>query len=107
LIGELSLLAFSEAQFGSPALAIVRRLSALKAMRDYPGLRVWRCMGEGYRLGRRAADLPCADWEALLMRPLVDVRRELKIGVPRQYLSVQTAADCIDRRYREHLAAAA
>ncbi len=106
-VGELSLLAFSEPQFGSRALAIIRRISALKAMHDYPGLQVFACMGEGYRLGRRAADLTSADWEALLMRPLADVRRELKVGVPRRYLSVQTAANCIDRRYREHLAAPA
>lgn len=105
-VGELALLAFSEPQYGSLALAVIRRLTAIKAMRDYPGLRVWACMAEGHRLGRRAADLTTADWEGLLPQPLALVRKELRIAIPRRYLGIQAAAENIDRRYRERLAAA-
>lgn len=105
-IGELALLAFTQRQTGNRAFGVLRFFGAFKAMREYPGLPVWAAMREGSRLGRRAEQLVYADWEALLVRPLADVRRELGVRPPRRYLGVKAGAELIDARNRELLRAA-
>ncbi len=103
-IGEMSLLAFTRQHIRSRALVAIIFFGCMKARRDYPGLPVWGCAREGARLGKAAGGLLFADWEMLLAMPLDSVRRELNIGVPRRYLSIQTGAETLDRRYRQALA---
>ena len=45
---------------------------------------------EGYRRGKAAAWLPGQDWEALLSRPLAEVRQELGLGDPPVYDEVRS-----------------
>jgi ubiquinone biosynthesis protein COQ4 len=106
LVGELSLLGVTQRQTGSRALLLIIAFALFKGWREYPGLPVLACLREGFRLGREAGDLVAADWEELLALPLAEARRRLKVGVPRRYLAVQAAAEAMDRRYRDELAAA-
>jgi ubiquinone biosynthesis protein COQ4 len=106
LVGELSLLGVTQRQTGSRALLLIIAFALFKGWREYPGLPVLACLREGFRLGREAGDLVAADWEALLALPLAEARRRLEVGVPRRYLAVQAAAEAMDRRYRDELAAA-
>ncbi len=83
-LGELCLLAFTYAQTRNRGIGLIVLVGALK-MRETFGSGVFRAVLRGFRDGRRAAWLPGADWEALLERPLHEVRRELRIGEPQTY----------------------
>ena len=48
----------------------------------------WRA----YQAGKRAAWLPGQDWEALLAKPIAEVRRELNIEAPDAYVELRTEA---------------
>lgn len=87
LAGESALLAFSFAQTRNPGVGFIVAVAWLKAG-DRAGRRL---ILDGYRRGRRAAWLPAMDWEALLARPLDEVRRELRVGTPPQYAPVRSA----------------
>ena len=76
LVGEASLLAFSYAQTRNRGVGFIVLIAWLKA-RGPEGRPFRRLIRDGYRRGRQAAWLPGADWEALLARPLDEVRREL------------------------------
>ena len=90
LIGEASLLSFTLAQTRNPGIgAVVAMAYWLMRGEEAHGRRMIR---EAFRRGRRAAWLPAADWEALLARPLGEVRRELGVGEPPQYAEVRSAA---------------
>jgi len=78
--GEAALLALGLAQGWSHGIALILAMAWLESDRE--GRRLLR---EGWRRGRRAAALHCADWEALLPRPLDEVRRELGLGDPPVY----------------------
>lgn len=86
-VGELCNLAFTYAQTRNPGLLLIVVAAIGKFRREHPGQPVARMAWEGFRLGRRAAFLPAADWEALLPLPLGEARRLLAIGVPRRYLA--------------------
>ena len=94
-LGELCLLAFMYRHTGNPGGALI----ALMGMSRFPagaaGRTARAALFEGFRHGGRARWLPGQDWEALLARPLVEVRRELNIPVPERYLAmpVITGAD--------------
>lgn len=83
-IGELCLLGFTFAQTLSPGIAVIAIAGALKYARAV-GARVFQALAYGYRSGRRAVWLPAADWEALLERPIDEVRAELGIRSPEIY----------------------
>lgn len=83
-IGENALLAFSYSQTRNRGIGFIA----------WYGMREWKKGGhddvvslirDAYRRGREAAFLPACDWEALLERPLDEVRRELCIDEPPQY----------------------
>jgi ubiquinone biosynthesis protein COQ4 len=79
LLGEASLLAFSYAQTRNRGVGLIVAVGLYKLWRG--GAReAAELVRGGYRRGRRAALLPAADWEALLARPLDEVRRELRVG---------------------------
>jgi ubiquinone biosynthesis protein COQ4 len=82
LLGEASLLAFSYAQTRNRGVGFIVATAWWKARRA-PEFR--RMLRDGYRRGRSSAWLPAADWEALLARPLEDVRAELRVGSPPRY----------------------
>jgi len=88
LVGEAALLAFSYAQTRNPGVGFIVAVAWLKA-----GSGAERSLiRAGYRRGRSSAWLPAQDWEALLARPLEEVRRELRVGVPPRYTAVRSAA---------------
>jgi ubiquinone biosynthesis protein COQ4 len=87
-LGELCLLAFSYAQTRNRGIGLIVLFGMLK-MRKTLGNRVIGATWRGYRDGRRAAWLPGQNWEALLSRPLADVRSELGIGEPVAYQAVR------------------
>jgi ubiquinone biosynthesis protein COQ4 len=82
LLGEATLLAFSYAQTRNRGVGFIVATAWWKARRA-PAFR--RMLRDGYRRGRRAAWLPAQDWEALLARPLAEVRAELRVDAAPQY----------------------
>ena len=83
ILGELALLAFTYEQTRNPGIGyIVRKVE--KRMRS-GNRQVSSFLKDASARGKAAAFLPTADWEALLERPLEDVRRELRIGPPADY----------------------
>lgn len=88
LLGEAALLAFSYAQTGNRGVGFIVLVAYLKAG-PLPHGRTM--IGDGYRKGRTAAWLPEQDWEALLEKPLEEVRRELRVGPPTTYDEVRSA----------------
>lgn len=83
-LGELCLLAFTYAQTRNRGIGFIVLVGAFK-MREVFGRGVFRAVRRGYRDGRRAAWLPGQEWEALLARPLDEVRQELGIEEPVPY----------------------
>lgn len=74
--GEVALLAFTAVQNGSRALDWLSLLGCWKTLvRGRPV--AWRLRRSGRRRARRSAWMFDRDWEALLERPIDDVRREL------------------------------
>lgn len=91
LLGEHALLAFSYAQTGNHGIGFIVVMAAIRRWRE--GRReviplVWR----GYRRGSRAQSLVAADWEALLSRPLREVRHLLNVEAPPAYTPQFSAA---------------
>lgn len=87
LVGEPALLAFTFAQTRNPAFGFL--LVGLYArVGEMPTAR--RTIRAAWRRGRRAAWLPAQDWEALLARPLREVRDQLAVGPPPAYRAVRS-----------------
>ena len=97
LFGEHALLAFTYAQTRNHGIGFIVAMAALKWVRA--GHRevipfAWRA----YRHGRRAESLVAADWEGLLAKPLVEVRRLLRVEDPPEYTPLfSTGAPVIAR----------
>src|SRR5690606_37799839 len=71
---ELALQGFTFAQMGMPSSFLIATLGTLaRAPRS-----IARVL-EGYRRGKASAFLPTVRFEAMWQRPLLDVRRELRI----------------------------
>jgi ubiquinone biosynthesis protein COQ4 len=86
LIGEASVLAFTFAQTRNPGVGLIVLSAFFDARGDRSATRL--LLIEAFLRGRSAEWLPAADWEALLERPLDQVRRELGVGAPPQYTPV-------------------
>ena len=84
LLGEAALLAFTYAQTRNRGIGFIALVGAFQlwrfGLKDAAGV-----VRDAFRRGRRAAFLPGADWEALLARPLPQVRAELGLGEPPVY----------------------
>lgn len=89
LVGESSLLAFTWAQTRNRGLGLIVAAAWLKAGAEHPAAR--RVIREAHRRGKSAAWLPGQHWEALLPRPLDELRRELGLGEPPRYEQVRSA----------------
>jgi ubiquinone biosynthesis protein COQ4 len=88
LRGEAAVLAFTLAQTWNPGIAFI----VLTVLRRAG----WRSeMGQlvrtAFRRGRRSTWLVDRDWEALLSRPIDDLRDELGVGPPPAYEQVRSA----------------
>jgi ubiquinone biosynthesis protein COQ4 len=85
--GELGLLAFTLAQNWNAGVALIVATGLVKGF----GVHTTRVVPDGYRRGRTAEWLPAQDWEALLPRPLDEVRARLSLGAPPIYTPVRTS----------------
>jgi ubiquinone biosynthesis protein COQ4 len=74
LLGEAMLLTFTFAQIRNPGIGVIVAMAYLRGG-SIPGAR--RMIRQAYKRGQKATWLPGADWEALLLRPLAEVRSEL------------------------------
>ena len=84
LLGEDALLAFTYAQTRNRGVGFIALMAMLELWRN--GLReALPVVRNGYRRGRDAAFLAAVDWEALLAKPLDEVRAELNLGDPPSY----------------------
>jgi ubiquinone biosynthesis protein COQ4 len=79
-LGELCLLAFSYRQFGNLGRLLIVAMAWSRIPK--PGR---AAVLEAWRNGKRCAWLGDRDWEALLARPLAQVRRELAVTLPVRY----------------------
>lgn len=87
-LGELCLLAVTWRQLGNLGLLVIIAAGFMVARKDSPELGIGRALREAFRLGKAAKGLPGAHWEALLDRPLDEVRRELGIETPLAYRKI-------------------
>ncbi len=83
IVGEACLLSFTYAQTRHRGIGLIVLAAWLKSGGEMRYAR--RLIREAFGRGRRAAWLPEQDWEALLERPLDEVRRELRVGPPPRY----------------------
>ncbi|MDB4972046.1 MAG: hypothetical protein JWN48_387 [Myxococcaceae bacterium] len=77
VVGEVALLSFNVAQLQNPGIAAVMALATLANLRNVLAGKV---ITRAFRRGLAAAWLPPVHWEALLPRPLADVRRMLRVA---------------------------
>ena len=82
-LGEVCLLAFMHAHTRNPGMMLIVLMSLLQMPRV-----ARRAVYEARRNGRKARWLQDQDFEALLQRPLADVRRELGIATPDRYRAI-------------------
>lgn len=88
-LGELALLSFTYAQTRNRGIGFIVLVGAHKSRNSLPGVNVWRIVREAYRNGKKAAWLPATDWEAMLDKPLSEVRAELGIVEPAAYKAAE------------------
>lgn len=90
LVGEAAVLAFTYAQTRNRGIGAIVAMAWWKAGAQAPWVRPF--LRDAYRRGKRSAWLPAQDWEALLARPLAEVRAQLGVGEPPRYQEVRSAA---------------
>ncbi len=86
LVGEISLLSFGLGQIFNPAIALIVGVGLFRTT-EFPQVRP--VMLEAFRRGRKATFLLAQPWEEMLARPVDEVRRELGLGAPQQYVPVR------------------
>lgn len=91
VLGELALLAFTYEQTRDRGIGYIVR-NVERRMRKGGNAEISGFLREASARGRGAAFLPSADWEALLERPLEEVREELRVGLPPEYEQRRTPA---------------
>jgi ubiquinone biosynthesis protein COQ4 len=79
-LGELCLLTFMYRQMGNLGMVMLVAM----AWRQLPGA-ARAAIREAWRHGKKSAWLAEQDWEALLMRPLSEVRKSLGVETPVKY----------------------
>ena len=83
LVGEACVLAVTYAQTKNRGIGAIVAMAWWKAGQEMPAARA--AIRNAYRRGKRAAWLPALEWEALLAKPLAQVREELGFGEPPVY----------------------
>lgn len=99
-LGELALLSFSYAQTRNRGIGFIVLVGARITRKRVPAARVWSVVREGFRHGKQAAWLPETDWEAMLSKPLSEVRTLLKIQAPTTYREVEPVTSAAEREYK-------
>jgi ubiquinone biosynthesis protein Coq4 len=79
--GEAALLAFTHAQLGNLGMALIALAAAVRGPKDWR-LSWQRYLARAWWRGRRARWLVTVPWEEWLGRPLVCVRRDLRVEAP-------------------------
>jgi ubiquinone biosynthesis protein COQ4 len=82
-LGEICLLAFMHAHTRNPGMALIVLMSLMQMPRP-----ARRAVYEARRNGRKARWMQDQDFEALLPRPLMEVRRDLNIAAPARYRAI-------------------
>jgi ubiquinone biosynthesis protein COQ4 len=90
-LGEACVVAFTYAQGHSRGLAVIAISAARRVSRALPGQPGRRAILEGYLRGRAAKWLIGADWEALLDRPVAEVREQFGIRPAKYYPQIIAA----------------
>ncbi len=75
--GEIGVIAFTAGQV--PLLPLRLLLPYLLSLKPSEPIGWWRYVAGAYRHGREAPSLACVDYEAMLPKPLAEVRREIGI----------------------------
>jgi ubiquinone biosynthesis protein COQ4 len=91
-MGELCLLTFMYAHTRNPGMALIALMGLLRFGRGRFGRPMRAALLEAWRNGRRAQWLPAQDWEAMLERPLADLRGALTVGDPVHYRTASAIA---------------
>ena len=97
-LGELAQLAFYYAQTRNRGIGFIVLMGARSASKDAPKVGIWKAVREGYRLGKRAAWFPAVDWESLLDQQVSEVRKQLGMGVPAIYRSIEPLTSAITQQ---------
>lgn len=99
-LGELALLAFTYAQTRNRGIGFIVLVGARVTAKNLPNVKIWRVIREAYRNGKKAAWLPAADWEAMLEKPLADVRATLGIAEPLAYREAEPIATAAEQAFK-------
>jgi ubiquinone biosynthesis protein COQ4 len=91
-LGEACLVAFSYPQTSQLGFAVIALFAGRRIAQARRGQPIWRAIFEGYRRGRSAGWLIGADWEALLSRPVEEVREQFAVSPAVYYPRVLAAA---------------
>ncbi|WP_339830108.1 Coq4 family protein [uncultured Parvibaculum sp.] len=103
-LGELALLSFTYAQTRNRGIGFIVLVGARISSKRNPDLKLWRVVREGFQHGKRAKWLPATDWEAMLERPLDEVRALLGIEAPAAYNAVEPITSERERAFIERQA---
>jgi ubiquinone biosynthesis protein COQ4 len=86
--GEVCNLAFSYPHSRNIGMMVLAIAGAHNYSKAFPGEPIWAAMWEGYRRGKRVTWLPAVDWEAMLPKPVAEVRAALGItDLPSHYIA--------------------
>ncbi len=99
-LGELALLAFTYAQTRNRGIGFIVLVGSRITRKTLPDVNVWSVIREAYRNGKKAAWLPQTDWEAMLAKPLPEVRSLLRIAEPRAYREAEPIALAAEEAFK-------
>jgi len=88
-LGEVCVVAFSYGQTKSLGFAAIALMGAYHFRQLFPGSSIFRAAWTAYRAGCKAKWFPGLDWEYLLTQSLDEVRRDLRISKPTDYLALE------------------
>jgi ubiquinone biosynthesis protein COQ4 len=86
--GELCLLAFTHAQMRNAGMAMIVGMGMLKILRHKQRGPALAALVEAWRRGNKARWLAEQDWEALLVLPLDEARKALRLAPAPRYAAV-------------------
>ena len=81
-LGELCLLAFTNAQHYNRGIALVIFMGRRQYLRDHPKLPIDACLDEARNLARKSLWLPGVSWEQKLELPIKQVREHCRLFHP-------------------------
>ncbi len=84
-LGELCLLAFTNAQHYNRGIALIVFMGRRQYLRDHPKLPIDACLDEARNLAINSCWLPGISWEAKLKLPIKQVREDCRLFHPAMY----------------------